>query len=114
MTEHGTRAHAEHPEPNYMLVFILLAVLTGVEVGIVFLPLAKIFIGLMLVILAFTKAVMVAAYFMHLKFENKTLAIIAFTPIMLCVFLMLMLLPDSDPEAPGRQQPAPPVAAAEH
>jgi cytochrome c oxidase subunit IV len=33
-------------------------------------------------------------YFMHLKFERRTLAIIALTPVILCIMLMFMLLPD--------------------
>jgi len=98
MTHHTGHAHAgDHPEPNYMGVFLALFVLTVVEVGVVFMPLPMFAIRGMLVLLAFTKAIMVAAYFMHLKFENRTLALIAATPIVLCVGLMFALLPDSDP-----------------
>ena len=37
---------------------------------------------------------LVGMYFMHLKFERLTLGMIALTPLILCVFLILMLLPD--------------------
>jgi hypothetical protein len=37
---------------------------------------------------------LVAMYFMHLKFEPRTLGIIALTPFILCLFLILMLIPD--------------------
>lgn len=114
MTDHGEQAHAAHAEPNYMGIFIALAVLTLVEVGVVSLPFEKLAIGAMLVILAFTKAFLVAAYFMHLKFERRTLAIIAATPIVLCVMLMFALLPDSNPHLPGRPVPAAPPAATGH
>lgn len=114
MTDHASQAAHDHPEPNYMGIFAALAVLTAAEIGAVFLPLTRLIIGVMLVILAFTKAILVAGYFMHLKFERKTLGIIAATPILLCVFLMFMLLPDSDPAAPGRPEPAPPAAASGH
>jgi len=80
-----------------MGVFLALFILTVVEVAVVFMPLSRLVIGGMLVMLAFTKAILVAAYFMHLKFEKRTLAIIAATPIVLCVGLMFALLPDSDP-----------------
>jgi cytochrome c oxidase subunit 4 len=43
------------------------------------------------------KAALVALYFMHLKFENRTLGIIAVTPMILCVFLLFMLMPDATP-----------------
>ena len=102
-----------HKEPNYMAIFIILGVLTVAEVGVVFMPLAKFAIGALLVVMALTKAFLVGAYFMHLKFEKRTLAVIAVTPLLLCVFLLFMLLPDSNPalvanppEAGSTTQPA--------
>ncbi len=83
-----------HAEPNYMGVFYWLAALTAVEVGVTFLPLTKFAQGVILVVLAFTKAALVALYFMHLKFERRTMLLIAVTPVILCVGLMFMLLPD--------------------
>jgi cytochrome c oxidase subunit IV len=83
-----------HTEPNYMIVFYWLAALTAVEVGVTFLPLTKLAQGAILVVLAFTKASLVALYFMHLKFERRTMLLVAVTPVILCVFLMFMLVPD--------------------
>jgi caa(3)-type oxidase subunit IV len=54
-------------------------------------------LGSLLVILAVWKAALVAMYFMHLKFERRTLAMIAIVPFVLCLFLILMLLPDIRP-----------------
>ena len=51
----------------------------------------------LLVVLAVWKAALVAMHFMHLKFEKTTLALVALTPFVLCVFLILMLLPDIFP-----------------
>jgi cytochrome c oxidase subunit 4 len=85
------RAHAE---PNYIAVFVWLAALTAVEVAVVYLPLTKLAMAAILVVLAFTKASLVALYFMHLKFERRTMLIVAVTPVILCVFLMFMLIPD--------------------
>jgi cytochrome c oxidase subunit IV len=87
-------AHAQHAEPNYMNIFWALAVLTVIEIGVVYMPATKLLIGFLLVSLAGTKAALVAMYFMHLKFERSTLGIIALTPLILCVFLIFMLLPD--------------------
>ena len=83
-----------HAEPNYIGVFIWLAVLTAVEVVAVYMPLTRLALAAILVILAFTKAALVALYFMHLKFERRTMLLVALTPIILCVFLMFMLIPD--------------------
>src|SRR5215475_498295 len=94
MRDTMANAHAQHEEPNYMNIFWALAVLTVIEIGVVYLPASRLLIGFLLVALACTKATLVAMYFMHLKFERSTLGIIALTPMVLCVFLIFMLLPD--------------------
>lgn len=81
-------------ERRYLQVFAWLAVLTALEIGVIYTPISKLAIGLMLVVLAATKAALVALFYMHLAFEKRTLAYIALTPAVLCVFLLFMLLPD--------------------
>jgi len=87
-----------HSHPNYMAIFWWLLVLTIAEliaatmhVGPAYPHVAKV---LILVALALSKAALVAAYFMHLRFEKTTLSAIAMTPLILCVFLLFMLIPD--------------------
>jgi cytochrome c oxidase subunit 4 len=88
-------AHNEaHAEPNYLAVFGWLFVLTVVEVGVIFLPIPKLLIAASLVILAAVKASLVAIYFMHLKFERVVIWWIAVIPVILCVFLIFMLIPE--------------------
>ena len=87
-------AHA-HKGPSYMAIFWWLAVLTVIELAVIFLPIAKIVIGVMLVALAVSKAAMVALYFMHLRFETRTLGYIALTPLAIATLLVLILLPDN-------------------
>ncbi len=88
-------SHAEHHGPSYMAIFWYLAVLTVVEIGVIFLPIGKLAIGVLLVSLASAKAALVALYFMHLRFETKTLGYIALTPVVIGTLLVLVLLPDS-------------------
>jgi cytochrome c oxidase subunit IV len=88
---------AAHKEPNYMAVFWWLLVLTIIELVVIYMPLARLAIIVMLVVLAVTKATLVALFFMHLKFERITLGWIALSPFVLCVFLILMLMPDIFP-----------------
>ncbi len=83
-----------HTEPNYIGVFWWLLALTILEIAVIYVPIARLVIVILLVGLAVTKAILVAMYFMHLKFERVTLGVIAVTPLILCVFLILMLLPD--------------------
>jgi len=88
---------AAHKQPNYIGVFWWLLALTIIEIAVIYLPIAKFAIAVMLIVLAVTKAALVALYFMHLKFERITLGWIALSPFILCVFLILMLLPDIFP-----------------
>jgi cytochrome c oxidase subunit 4 len=86
-----------HDEPNYMGVFWWLLALTLLELGVIYVPIHRMGILALLVALAMAKAVLVALYFMHLKFERRTLAFIALSPFVLCLFLILMLMPDIYP-----------------
>jgi cytochrome c oxidase subunit 4 len=88
-------SHAEHHGPSYMAIFWYLAVLTVVEIGVIFMPIPKVAIAVLLVAFACAKAALVALYFMHLRFETKTLGYIALTPVVIGVLLVLVLLPDS-------------------
>jgi cytochrome c oxidase subunit IV len=93
MTTARVQAQA-HSQPNYMGVFWWLLALTIAEVAVAYAHMPKLIMVILLVGMAFTKAAMVALYFMHLKFERSTLTLIALTPLILCVFLILMLFPD--------------------
>ena len=83
-----------HAEPNYIGVFWWLLALTILEIAVIYMPMARLIIVILLVGMALSKAALVGMYFMHLKFERLTLGVIAITPLILCVFLILMLFPD--------------------
>jgi len=91
-------ASSAHSTSQYIKVFYILVALTVIEVGIVYLGLPKMLLAGLLIILAVWKAALVALHFMHLKFEKTTLTVIALSPFILCVFLILMLLPDIFPQ----------------
>ena len=57
-------------------------------------PLAKFTIGVLLCSLALGKAVLVAMYFMHLRFETRALGLVAITPLVIATLLIFVLLPD--------------------
>ena len=84
----------EHEEPNYIAIWIYLAVLTVLELIVAYAPIPKALMVGLLVGLAWAKAVLVAMYFMHLRFERRGLMIIALIPIVLITFLTFMLVPD--------------------
>ena len=86
-----------HKEPNYIGVFWWLLALTILEIAVIYMPMARLVLVILLVGMALTKAALVALYFMHLRFERVTLGVIAITPLVLCLFLILMLSPDIRP-----------------
>ncbi|MCY4402427.1 MAG: cytochrome C oxidase subunit IV family protein [Candidatus Poribacteria bacterium] len=86
--------NGHHEHPRYMLIFLYLAILTAIEVGIAIPEYSIIIKAILLIGLACGKAILVAAYFMHLKFEKGILATIVITPFLICVFLVIMLMPD--------------------
>lgn len=80
---------------TFVTIFLILGFLTVVEV---FVP--QVYAGeynhtmkvLLLTILAFGKAMLVASYFMHLKWEAKWLKWIAAMPLYMGVFAIVLML----------------------
>jgi cytochrome c oxidase subunit 4 len=68
----GPESH--HPSPaKYVGIAILLAIITGLEVALYYIKMpAGLLVGFLMV-LAFLKFTMVAAFFMHLKFDSPML-----------------------------------------
>ena len=86
--------NSERVQRPYIRVFGLLALFTLIEVVVAFLPLVKVYQILFLVALATSKALLVAMYFMHLRYDRRILAVIAASPLVLAALLTLALLPD--------------------
>jgi cytochrome c oxidase subunit 4 len=85
-------ATTKHAHPNYIGIFIALAALTAVELGVAFLPWSKTAIILTLIVLAVWKALLVALYFMHLRFEKNPVRILAAAPLPLTVIIVLAVI----------------------
>ena len=91
----------DHKHPNYMLIWVILLVLTVLEVAVALAPRhlgdidGIITITIVLLVgMALVKAGLVAAYFMHLKFEQKNFVMIVSFPLVLACVLVILLLPD--------------------
>ncbi|MDH3496783.1 MAG: cytochrome C oxidase subunit IV family protein [Gemmatimonadota bacterium] len=82
--------HLEHP--NYWVVWAALAALTMVELGVAFLPWSRRVVVLLLIGLAVWKALLVALYFMHLRFEKNRMRIFALAPLPLTVIIVIAVL----------------------
>ena len=79
----------QHKQNNYLGVFVALAALTALEVGVTYLPVPKI---LVLLPLALAKASLVAMYFMHLKNDLPIYRYIFLFGILMGVILIISLI----------------------
>ncbi len=92
---HGVTVATPHHHVNYIAIFLALVVLTAITVGVYFLhPTSELVKILLALLIASVKAILVAYFFMHLKFEGKLIYTIFIIPLLLCVLLVVALIPD--------------------
>ena len=91
----------DHQHPRYGLIWIWLLILTLLEVAAAWLyKYEESFAGIgvitliLLVGMALVKALLVAMYFMHLKFERLLFVIIVCAPLIFATILVVALFPD--------------------
>jgi cytochrome c oxidase subunit 4 len=92
MQETVAVAEVKMEHPNYIGVWWWLLGLTVLEIGALYLPISKFVQVVALVLLAITKALLVAAYFMHLKFERVLLIGIVLYPLALAITLTVLTM----------------------
>lgn len=78
----------------YYSVFGALAVLTVVTVAVSRIHLAPVTAVVIAFMIAISKATLVAAYFMHLKYDSKAIHLMAIMPTLLTALLLMALMPD--------------------
>jgi len=83
---------AEHKEPPYILVWGVLLLLTVAEVFFAFMEFPKAWLAFGLIVMAIWKALLVALYYMHLRFEPRRLWLLAAAPLPLAVILVLVVI----------------------
>ena len=86
--EHGTIK-------SFTVVWIILLVLTAIEVLLAYLQVNPVIMLTILVGLSVVKAALIIAYFMHLKFERFSLFLTLFPMLIFCILMMLVFMPDS-------------------
>jgi cytochrome c oxidase subunit 4 len=80
---------------TFLKVWIALLALTGVEVFLCYEQLPTLIMLTLLVGLSIVKAVLIIAWFMHLKFERLSLFLTLFPMLIFCILLMLIFLGDA-------------------
>jgi len=89
-------ADAGHHEPSkyhfYIAIAMILSVITGIEVVLVYLPLAKWIVVTSLCVLSAVKFMFVIFYFMHLRWDKVFCTILFFIGLVLAGGTMWALL----------------------
>ena len=92
-TEHSHNENHSHPGPKeYVIIGIILAVITAIEVGVFYLELSSLAMTLILLGLSAAKFYLVVMYFMHLKFDDNRFLMIFVAPMVIMVSIMFVLL----------------------
>ena len=95
MSESMEHAHAPAGKRVFMIVWFWLLGLTAVEV---FLAYEHLEVKLMLTLLmglSVVKASLIIAYFMHLRYEKRSLAALLMPAMIMVIVLLFMFFPDS-------------------
>jgi cytochrome c oxidase subunit IV len=76
---------------DYLKIFGILAVVTGIEFGIVYTALPAMLVLVTLFLLSALKFGYVAAFFMHLKFDNRYLTWMFAAGLILAIFFVTVM-----------------------
>jgi len=80
----------------YWQIFVVLTVLTALEVGLVYMPgIGKVPMGIGLCMLAVTKATIVGLFYMHLSHETRALKLTVAIPMAFPAFYAFVLIAEA-------------------
>jgi cytochrome c oxidase subunit 4 len=86
--DHGGHASV----PFYIMIGVILAIVTGVEVAIYYMPQFEAIEVPLLVILSTAKVILVVMYFMHLKMDHRSLTWLFMSGVVLAAFMVAALI----------------------
>ena len=84
-----------HGKGQFFWVWGILLVITGVEVYLGYQNMEPVRMLTILMGLSLVKAALIIAYFMHMKFEVKTMKWLTMVSLMVCLILMCIFFPDA-------------------
>jgi cytochrome c oxidase subunit 4 len=91
--EHDHSEQHNHPSPRkYVVIGVILAIITAIEVGVFYIPLDPAVMTMVLLTLSGAKFLMVVGFFMHLKFDDPRFAALFFVPMFIMVSISIVLL----------------------
>ena len=91
----GAADHAQPTQRSVVRVWIALLVLTGAEVALAGAGARGGAMLALLLVMSVVKAWLIIAWFMHLRFERRTLAWAILPAVVVCILLLCFIVPDS-------------------
>jgi cytochrome c oxidase subunit IV len=91
-TGHEADEHGHPGTMTYVVVGIALAILTALEVAVIYIPALSAVALPILLVLTTAKFALVAMYYMHLKMDNPIFTWVFVAPMLLTVFLIVALV----------------------
>src|ERR671928_951128 len=93
MAEH----HDEHAisYKTYFMTWVWLLVLTALALGLGYAPINETLKAFLLVCTTLAKILVIAAIFMHLRYERVNLILLTFAPLVLAVILFSFTFPET-------------------
>jgi len=83
--------HHGATDRQYIIIAVVLALITAMEVTISYIDIGPIFLPTLLILMAI-KFFTVVSYFMHLKFDNRLFSMMFYTGVILAVFVYSVAL----------------------
>lgn len=80
---------------TYVMTWIWLLVLTSLALGIGYAPINETLKAFLLVGTTLAKILVIAAVFMHLRYERVNLILITFTPLILAIIMFAFTFPET-------------------
>jgi cytochrome c oxidase subunit 4 len=94
MAEQHQDGHSIHYK-TYVMTWLWLLVLTALALGLGYAPLNETLKAFLLVTITLAKILVIAAVFMHLKYERVNLILITFSPLILAIIMFAFTFPET-------------------
>jgi cytochrome c oxidase subunit IV len=92
VTHHPAPEHHDHPsDGKYIQIALILGAITAVEVAASYIDIGKVFVPLLVVCMV-AKFAIVAAWFMHLRFDNSLFTRVFVSGIVLAIGVYIAFL----------------------
>jgi cytochrome c oxidase subunit 4 len=86
----GSEGHQVGSPKLFVTVWVVLAIVTAIEVYLGYLQLPPTVMLTLLVVLSLFKAGLIVAYFMHLKYERFSLSLALIPATVFCIMMMIL------------------------